>query len=162
MENKYVGYLLLGISILIIIVVFMFNGALKEIIKTSCGEEHSLVCPMDQTVNNQTFVALGIVGILIIVGLILVFSAPEKEIIFKTKVVEKKIPKKKINIQNLKKEELQVLELIQKQKTIFQADIIEKLGFGKAKVTRILDRLEGSGIVERKRRGMTNVVVLKE
>jgi len=29
-------------------------------------------------------------------------------------------------------------------------------------MTRILDRLEGKGFVERKRRGMTNVVVLVE
>ena len=31
----------------------------------------------------------------------------------------------------------------------------------KVKVTRILDKLEGRGLVERKRRGMTNVVMLK-
>ena len=29
-------------------------------------------------------------------------------------------------------------------------------------VSRIIDRLEGKGFVERKRRGMTNVVVMKE
>tara|TARA_Y100000310_G_scaffold79304_3_gene76019 strand:- start:11104 stop:11229 length:126 start_codon:yes stop_codon:yes gene_type:complete len=33
---------------------------------------------------------------------------------------------------------------------------------GKAKVSRIIDRLENKDIVERKRRGMTNVVVLKD
>ena len=42
------------------------------------------------------------------------------------------------------------------------ADLIEKTGFGKAKMTRIIDRLEGKGFVERKRRGMTNVVVLDD
>ena len=50
---------------------------------------------------------------------------------------------------------------MQKQKTVFQADLIEQTEFGKAKMTRILDRLEGKGYIERKRRGMTNVVVLK-
>jgi len=40
--------------------------------------------------------------------------------------------------------------------------LIEKTGFGKAKMTRIIDRLEGRCFVERKRRGMTNIVVLKE
>ncbi|MBS3065392.1 MAG: MarR family transcriptional regulator, partial [DPANN group archaeon] len=58
--------------------------------------------------------------------------------------------------------EKQVLELIQDSRTIFQADLIEKTGFGKAKITRILDRLEGRDFIERKRRGMTNVVVVKE
>lgn len=36
-----------------------------------------------------------------------------------------------------------------------------KTGLTKVKVTRILDRLEGREIIERKRRGMTNVVILK-
>ena len=44
-------------------------------------------------------------------------------------------------------------------------DIVEMTGNTfkgeKAKVTRIIDRLEGHSLVERKRRGMTNVVVLK-
>ena len=62
----------------------------------------------------------------------------------------------------LRGEEKKVLSLIEENKAIFQADLIEKTGFGKAKITRILDRLEGKGFVERKRRGLTNVVVLKE
>ncbi|MEK6845043.1 MAG: MarR family transcriptional regulator [Nanoarchaeota archaeon] len=51
---------------------------------------------------------------------------------------------------------------MQNNKAIFQAELIEKTKFGKAKITRILDRLEGKGFVERKRRGMTNIVVLRE
>ena len=47
------------------------------------------------------------------------------------------------------------------QGTIFQPDLADKTGFSKVKVTRILDRLEGKQLIERKRRGMTNVVVLK-
>ena len=162
MENKYVGYLLLGISVLIIIVILMFNSALKEIVRTSCGEEHAIVCPMTETVNQQTYLALGIVGLVIIIGLLLVFSKPQKEIIFKTRTIEKKIKNKNIDTSELKSEEKQVLELVQNNKAVFQSDLIERTGFGKAKMTRIIDRLEGKGFVERKRRGMTNVVVLKE
>ncbi len=162
MENKFVGYLLLGISILFIIIILMFNSTLKEIISSSCGAEHSIVCPMNQTVNQQTYLALSIVGLLLIVGTVLIFSKPQKEIIFKTKTIEKKAQKKKIDTSELKSEEKSVFELIQNNKAVFQADLIEKTGFGKAKMTRIIDRLEGRGLVERKRRGMTNVVVLKE
>jgi len=161
MENKYVGYLLIGISILIIIVILMFNSALKEIISTSCGLEHGQVCPMTKTVNEQTYVSFGVVGLLVIVALILIFSKPQKEIIFKTRTIEKKAKRKIIHTEDLKPEEKQVLELIQVNNAIFQADLIEKTGYGKAKMTRIIDRLEGHGYVERKRRGMTNVVVMK-
>jgi len=159
-ENKYVGYMLLAVSILIVIVIFLFNSALKEIVLTSCGEEHAIVCPMNQTVDQQTYIALGITALLVIVALILIFTKPQERIIIKT--IEKKLKKIKIDTSELKSEEKQVFELVQNNKTIFQADLIEKTGFGKAKMTRIIDRLEGKGFVERKRRGMTNIVVLKE
>jgi uncharacterized membrane protein len=140
----------------------MFNVTLKKIIQTSCGEAHAIVCPMSQTVNQQTYISLGIVGLLIIVSFILILSKPQREIIFKTRTVEKRDQKNKLDTGGLKSEEKQVLDLVQENKTIFQADLIEKTGFGKAKMTRIIDRLEGRGFVERKRRGMTNVVVLKD
>ena len=152
--------MLLAVSILIVIVIFLFNSALKEIVLTSCGEEHAIVCPMNQTVDQQTYIALGITALLVIVALILIFTKPQERIIIKT--IEKKLKKIKIDTSELKSEEKQVFELVQNNKTIFQADLIEKTGFGKDKMTRIIDRLEGKGFVERKRRGMTNIVVLKE
>lgn len=162
MENKYVGYLILGISVLVVFIILMFNNAMKRIIDTGCPLVHDgTYCPAYGTINQQTYLALGIVGLLAIVGLVLVFSKPQKEVIFKTRTIEKK-PEKKININGLKTEEKQVLELVQNNKAIFQADLIEKTGYGKAKMTRIIDRLEGNGLVERKRRGMTNIVVLRE
>ena len=44
---------------------------------------------------------------------------------------------------------------------MYQSDVMKELELSKVKVTRILDRLEGKGILERKRRGMTNIVILK-
>ena len=117
---------------------------------------------MYDTITQQTYLALGIVGILVIVSIIMIFSKPHERVIIKTKTVEKKPQKRIVDTSDLRQEEKQVLKIIQENKTIFQADIIDKTGFGKAKVTRIIDRLEGKGIVERKRRGMTNIVVIKE
>ncbi len=45
---------------------------------------------------------------------------------------------------------------------IFQSELVDKSGFSKVKVSRILDRLEGRGLLERRRRGMTNIVLLKK
>mgnify|MGYP001569771165 CR=1 FL=1 len=163
MENKYVGYMLLGISVLIIIIIFMFKSALINFVDASCTIAHGgEYCPMYDTIDQQTYLALGIIGILIIVALMLIFSKPQERVIVKTKTIEKKLQKKIMNTDELKKEEKHILGLIQASKTIFQADLIEKTGFGKAKMTRTIDRLEGKGLVERKRRGMTNIVVLKE
>lgn len=161
MENKYVGYLLLGVSILIIVIIFMFKTTLTNFVDSSCTLAHGgEYCPMYDTINLQTYLALAIIGILIIVALILIFSKPKEKIIIR-KVKEIK-PRKNWDLSKLKPEERQVLELIQSNKTIFQADLIDKTGFSKAKMTRIIDRLEGQGFVERKRRGMTNIVVIRE
>lgn len=44
---------------------------------------------------------------------------------------------------------------------IFQSELVEKLGLSKSSVSRSLDLLESKGLVERKRRGMANLVLLK-
>lgn len=162
MENKNVGWLLLGISVLIIFLVFLFNNTLMESVRNSCFIQHGDVksCEMYDSVNYQTYLALGIVGVLVIVSLFLIFSKPNEKVVVK-KIKEKKI-QKEADLSSFRPEEKQVYNLVKENGAIFQADLIEKTGFSKARMTRIVDKLEGSGLVERKRRGMTNVVVLKE
>ncbi len=162
MENKNVGWILLGVSVLIIILIFLFNSALTAAVKSSCSLQHGNTqsCEMFDSVTYQTYFALSIVGVLIIISLILIFSKPREKIIVK-KIKEKKI-EKKIDLSSFRPEERQIYNLVKENNAIFQADLIEKTGFSKARMTRIVDKLEGRGLVERKRRGMTNVVVLKE
>jgi len=160
MKNENVGYMIIGISVLIIVIIFLFNSALKDIVSESCSIEGHKNCTMYDTISKQTYLSLSIVGLLIIVGLTLVFTKPDKEVIIK-KIKESK-PRIRVNLDEFREEEKKVFELIKENKAIFQADIIEKTGFGKAKVSRIIDKLEGNNLVERKRRGMTNIVVLKE
>ena len=45
--------------------------------------------------------------------------------------------------------------------TIFQSQLVDRSGYSKSKVSLILDRLEAKKIVERKRHGMSNAIVLK-
>ena len=55
------------------------------------------------------------------------------------------------------------IELLRKEgNAMFQADLMEKMEMGKVKTTRLLDKLEAKQLVERKRRGMNNLVVIKE
>ena len=48
-----------------------------------------------------------------------------------------------------------------KDGSAYQSDLVKETDFSKVKITRVLDKLEHKGIIERKRRGMTNIVVLK-
>ena len=69
---------------------------------------------------------------------------------------------KKIDVSKLDDEEKKIYALIKNNKgSIYQSDIIKDTGFSKVKTTRILDRLESKGVAERKRRGMTNIIILR-
>ncbi len=161
MENKNVGYLLLGISVLIILLIFLFGSTLNEAVRNSCFLQHGDVtsCEMFDTVNKQTYLSLGIVGLIIIIGLVLIFTKPKEKIIIK-KVKEKK---KKLELNGLDAKEREVIKILEKENgTIFQAELMEKLSTGKVGITRLLDKLEAKQLIERKRRGMNNIVVLKD
>jgi uncharacterized membrane protein len=159
MKNKNVGFLIIGLAVVIGIIVFLFNTALTTIIGTSCS--HGPTCPMYGTVRTQTYVGVALIGIIVIIGLVFVFSKEDKEIVFKRIKEKVEIRRKPINYSNLDKEEKVLVKIIEgAEGTIFQSDLVEKSGFDKVKVTRILDRLEGKQLIERRRRGMTNVVIL--
>ena len=72
-------------------------------------------------------------------------------------------PKEKSDVEaKLEGDDKAVYDLVKADNgMLFQSALIEKTGFTKVKVSRVLDSLEMKGLVERKRRGMTNIVVLK-
>jgi|SRR3989344_73530 len=162
MENKKVGYLVLGISIVMAIIIILFYQTMTDLAEGCPTVQQGLYCPAHEAIPRQTYLALSVVAILAILGLFLAFSKQREKVIIRKIAGNRKEEKRSIDLSELKPEEKHLLKIVQDNKAVFQADLIEKTGFGKAKVTRILDRLEGKGIVERKRRGMTNVVVFKE
>ncbi len=156
MENKNVGLLLIGISIVMAVIVFIFNNALKEIVADTCT--HGSACTMYDTIRTQTYLSLSIVSVVFIIGLVIMFSKPKEKIVVKT-IKEKR---KKLDLSGLDKDDKKVVDLLlSENKAMFQSDLMEKLSIGKVKTTRLLDRLEDKGLIERKRRGRNNIVVLK-
>jgi len=156
MENKYVGYILIAVSIILLINVISISSIFNSNNQSFCTADS---CPYHQSFNQIIYLSISTIVLLLITGIILIKSKPEEKTIIKEIEVEK--PKKEIDTSELNAEEKEVLNLIKENKAMFQADLIEKTEFGKVKMTRIIDRLEGKDIVERKRRGMNNVVVLK-
>lgn len=157
MKNKEVGWLIIGIAGLMAIITFIFNSALKKIHELSCGMGD--LCPAAQTIKTQTFLSLSIIIIVLIIGIAIMFTKPKERIIIK-KVKERK---KRLDLGKLEKDEKKVINLLLKEgKAMFQADLMEKLNIGKVKTTRLLDKLEAKQFIERKRRGMNNIVVLKD
>lgn len=167
MKNRIVGFTVLGIVVLIGFIIFSFNRALTNIVNKACT--HGPTCPMWGTIDFQTNVSLGIMVFVAVIALYLIFFGKEEKVITNIKTVRQQLEPKKITKENyqetmksLSSEEKMVLEkIIEAQGAIFQSDLVEQTEFSKVKVSRILDKLEGQGLLERKRRGMTNVVILK-
>ncbi|MEK6918831.1 MAG: MarR family transcriptional regulator [Nanoarchaeota archaeon] len=160
MENKNVGWLIIGISVLIIGIIFLFNTAMKDIVDSTCTVEHlDGFCPAYETITQQTYLSLAIVGVLVIIGFVLVFNKPKERVIIRK--VKEKIITKKLDESHLDNQEKEILKILKENKAVFQADLIDKTGISKVGMSRILDRLENRGFIERKRRGMNNIVVLK-
>ena len=163
MKNKNVGYLITGISILIIFIIFLFNKGLTEIVKTTCS--HGPSCPMYGTINTQTYLSLAIAVFILLIGIFLIFSKENEKIVIKQiKPLKTLEPKKftKKSLEGLNNDEKTIVNLLLENKgNMFQSDIIQKTNLNKVKITRILDNLESQNLIERKRRGMTNIVILK-
>jgi len=164
MENRKVGYLIIGMAVVIGIIVLLFNNALRSIVTATCS--HGPSCSMYGNINTQTTVSLLLIGVIVIIGLVFIFNKEKERIIVRTKKIkdefaEKVKEEKEENLKLLDREEKIIYQILMKEGSIFQADLVEKSGFNKVKVTRILDRLEGKQLIERKRRGMNNIVILK-
>jgi uncharacterized membrane protein len=120
-----------------------------------CQHPEGAICPYEQLNRLAIPKYLGLFAdsALFIFGLILFLrKTPEEKVLSKAKKEAKK----------LGGDEGKAYDLItQSNGMVFQNELAEKLGVSKVKITRILDRLEAKGLVERRRRGMTNVVILR-
>jgi uncharacterized membrane protein len=97
--------------------------------------------------------------ILATIGIFLIFFENKQN--KKTEAYNISEGKKEI-IKNLDEDEKTVINKIMEENgATFQSKLINKNGFSKVKITRILDKLEAKGLIERKRRGISNLVVIK-
>ena len=158
MENKNVGFLVIGIAIVMLIMVILFNQVIKTNISLTCS--HGPTCEMYDGLKIQTWISYIIVGVIFLIGFFILFIKPKERTIIKTKKIQEK--KKPINLDGLDSREKQVVKIIQEENgAVFQASLMEKIGIGKVGLTRLLDKLEAKQLIERKRRGMNNIIVLK-
>ncbi len=159
MKNKHVGYLIIGIVLVFFVIVISFNMALDNIVNDTCT--HGLKCPMQITLRNQEIISYSLMGLLVLVGLFVAFFMKEDLDEYKKEI---KLSPEEVNqkIENLEPEEKSVMQIVLREEgSVYQSDLIKETNLSKVKVSRLLDRLEGKGLIERKRRGMTNIIILK-
>jgi hypothetical protein len=156
-NTRYVGALLIILSIVLFLIMYNFSQTMLEIIDSgelgSCQAYET--CP-HVMILNQAYLGYFLALVIFILGVfLLIFGGkPEK--------VEGKKSEWESVLKTLSGDERDVYEkIIASEGVIFQSELVEKSGFPKAKVSRILDKMEARGLLERRRRGMANAVVLK-
>jgi len=164
MKPRHLGISIVIVSIVIIGMLFYFNSILNqqnlescsEICGTQEGTSCSIEsCPFNIEHNNSE-------GFIFVIGLLVAFLGGIGFYLTLTKA-EKLIEQKEYDLTKLNNEEKEIFLFIKenKDKGVYQSNIVEKFNIPKSKVSRILDKLERLEIVERKRRGMTNIILLK-
>lgn len=157
---KQVGLIIIALVVLMSFILYSYTKniiALNMELHKNCPLPEG-VCPYKRSIPVETSYGIGIVAVLGLLGIYLIFS---EEQLARIRLKESK--KTKEAVKNLQNEEKKIFEIIRDSDGyIFQSDLITKSGFSKVKVSRILDKLETKGLVEKRRRGMSNIVILKE
>lgn len=164
MENsinvKNIGLLLIIISIIFAFIIYSYTKniiALNIELHKNCPLPEG-VCPYKRSMPPETVFGITLSAIIVLIGIYLFFTGKEMKIL-----ATKDIKKVKESLKSLEGDEKSVYELIKNSDGyILQSDLIAKTGFSKVKVSRIIDKLELKDLVIRRRRGMSNVIILKD
>jgi len=149
---KLIGAVLVGVSVLLVILLSLIKAGLDEQSAFLCSVVSSSdmdmsSCPVHKSNTSwllivafsMSFLALGAGAFLLL----------------KPLAERKAFPK-------LDEQEKQVYDLLKSHEgSLYQSDILKEAQLSKVKLTRLLDKMEQKGILERKRRGMTNIIVLR-
>ncbi len=158
MNVNRLGYMLVGLSVILLLVMAFVKSDIDTQSTLLCqqfqmnGQDMS-ECPVHKSnISWMVVSAFGLSFLLMGTGAYMVFM-PQPEM---------KREFRQIDVSKLGEDEKRIYGIVKsKNGSVYQTDLVRETGFGKVKVTRILDGLETKAVLERKRRGMANLVVLK-
>jgi len=157
---------------IILVVISLLLGAMAVVDKTntdnlinefsnqtgSCYVEGT--CLHEQT--TTTFIILAIVAAaLAIIGAVIIILSDRKT----TDKKEAEDDNNRTNVKHLTlgAEQKKIYDaLVESGGSMLQGELVEKTGMNKVTVSRILDKLEMHGLIERRRHGMSNIVIIKK
>lgn len=156
MNTKQIGFIIIGISIVLLVVMISFIRDLQKTARGQCACGPG-ACPMENNLPLQGYLGITLSVVIGVFGAILALTSKKTD-----KIPYMKNERIRKMLRTLNEDQKKVYDLIEgSDGVIFQSELVEKSGFSKVKVSRVLDKLEGKGLVERRRRGMSNVVILK-
>ena len=160
-QQRY-GISILIVGVLLLVSFWTYFSAVEETLASEatitetgeCIHPEGLTCPFERigTLAPAKYSVLGVSILVVLVGLFMIISS-RKTTLEKPRARDTK---------DLDADEKKLIEALQaSSEPLYQGDLVKHLEWSKVKVTRILDRLEAKQFIERKRRGMTNLVILK-
>ncbi|MBI4150534.1 MarR family transcriptional regulator [Candidatus Woesearchaeota archaeon] len=161
---KFVGIGIMVAAVVLFFVGFSYIRAAEQALLSGhtegvngeCEHPTGATCPYEQLNKLAVPKYVGLFGDIALFGFGLL-------LFLKKKPEEKALHHAHKAAKSLGGDEAKVFDLVVQSKgTLYQHELVEKLQLSKVQVTRLLDRLEGQGLIERKRRGMTNLIVLKQ
>lgn len=158
-NQKSLGAVLIALSIILLFIFTFVKLDRDNQTNSLCSIIHENKINIQECQGHETnfswliIVAYSIEFIVLIIGIYTLIMPIKNE--------EVKQPEK-VNSSKLDDVEKKIFEILKdKEGSVYQTDLVSETGYSKVKITRILDKMETKGILERRRRGMTNIIVLK-
>jgi uncharacterized membrane protein len=150
-----IGLFIILLSFLLFYFIFTFTQDVMALHQTQCGCGE--VCPMAENLPLSSYLGFSLVVLMMILGIYLVLAVKETEV-----TASKKIKEWNKVLKTLPEDSAQLYTLIKDSEgVIFQADLVKQSSMNKVKVSRLLDKMEAKGLLERRRKGMANIILLK-
>ena len=164
-NHKSIGSLLVAFAIILlfVLIIVKINTDKEEAFLCSVVEASPTLdmeeCPAHDSYTSWLVLAAFAVSFLVLgAGLYLLLLPIKKE----QQEQKESAAARQADVSKLAEEELNLYNKIKlNQGSMYQSDLIKETGLSKVKISRILDKMEGKGVLERKRRGVTNIVVLR-
>ncbi len=142
---------------IILLILASFSIKIAEIESTQCIHPTGGQCPITAHIPSASYAGAALLVVIFILGIKVALKSEAAE-----KINKEAAEKAKTFAKALKGDEKKVYEMIMaSQGAVFQSELVEKMGYSKVKVSRILDKIEGKNLIERRRRGLANMVLIK-
>ncbi len=156
-EDKYLGIIIILMSAIVFIILYNVSTELAQISHSTCSSDPAMSCTVYQHIPVVSWVAFPTLFGLGIIGSWFTYSGLKIN-----KASMRHTSKSAKIIKNLDAEEKKILDIVSNHEgSAFQSDLVRESNYTKVKVSRILDKLEMKGLIERRRRGMANLIVMK-
>ena len=162
-KQKHVGIVLIVLALILAVILGFVKSGIDTRDTYLCELTHEANTSMENCPAHNTntswmiILAFGLVFLLLASGMYMVMTGSKKQ-----QHTGEVLQFREVDVSKLDEEGKKIYGLLKENKgSMYQSDIIKATGFSKVQVTRILDKMTMNGIVDRQRRGMTNIVVLK-